>query len=142
MGSTFTFVRSMKMHCRLSSRTGGRARGCRAVEDRRSPDQSDGTWRERIGRFRSSDPVDAGIRLFRQAGHDPARIARAWVVLMKRLGYKKFVAQGGDWGAIITDVMAAQAPPGLLGIHSNIPGVFSLNIDKAAQAGAPAPSDL
>ena len=75
-------------------------------------------------------------------GWDPARIARAWVVLMKRLGYTQFVAQGGDWGAIITDVMATQAPPELLGIHSNMPGVIPPDIDKAAQSGAPAPSGL
>ncbi len=75
-------------------------------------------------------------------GWDPARIARAWAVLMKRLGYKKFVAQGGDWGAIVTDVMAAQGHPELLGIHSNMPGVFPPDIDKAALGGAPAPSDL
>jgi pimeloyl-ACP methyl ester carboxylesterase len=75
-------------------------------------------------------------------GWDPARIARAWVVLMKRLGHTKFVAQGGDWGAVITDVMAAQAPPELLGIHSNMPGVIPADIDKAAQSGAPAPSSL
>jgi pimeloyl-ACP methyl ester carboxylesterase len=75
-------------------------------------------------------------------GWDPAHIARAWVVLMKRLGYTKFVAQGGDWGAIITDVMATQGHPELLGIHSNMPGVFSADIDKAALGGAPAPSGL
>ena len=77
-----------------------------------------------------------------EAGWDEAHIARAWVVLMKRLGYTKFVAQGGDWGAIITDVMAKQAPPELLGIHSNMPGVVPPEIDKAIQGGAPAPSGL
>jgi len=75
-------------------------------------------------------------------GWDPARIGRAWVVLMKRLGYSKFAAQGGDWGAIITDIMAAENPPELLGIHSNMPGVVPPDIDKALQAGAPAPSGL
>ncbi len=75
-------------------------------------------------------------------GWGPERIARAWVTLMKHLGYKHFVAQGGDWGAIITDVMAAQGHPELLGIHSNMPGVFSPDVDKAALTGAPAPSDL
>ncbi len=75
-------------------------------------------------------------------GWDPARIARAWVVLMKRLGYSQFVASGGDWGAVVTDVMATQAPPELLGIHSNMPGVIPPDIDKAAQSGAPTPSGL
>ncbi len=75
-------------------------------------------------------------------GWHPAHIARAWVELMKRLGYTKFVAQGGDWGAIITDLMGAQGHPELLGIHSNMPGVFSPDIDKAALTGAPAPSGL
>src|SRR6266566_1113006 len=75
-------------------------------------------------------------------GWSPDRIARARVVLMKRLGYTKFVAQGGDWGAVITDVMATQAPPELLGIHSNMPGVIPPDIDKAAQSGAPTPSGL
>ena len=75
-------------------------------------------------------------------GWDPDHIGRAWVELMKRLGYTKFVAQGGDWGAIITDVMAAQGHPELLGIHSNMPGVIPPDIDKAALAGAPAPANL
>jgi pimeloyl-ACP methyl ester carboxylesterase len=75
-------------------------------------------------------------------GWDVAHIARAWVVLMKRLGYTRFVAQGGDWGAIITDVLAAQAPPELLGIHTNMPGVITDDIDKAVASGAPAPADF
>jgi pimeloyl-ACP methyl ester carboxylesterase len=75
-------------------------------------------------------------------GWDPAHIARAWVALMKRLGYTKFVAQGGDWGAIITEVMGAQAPPELLGIHTNMANVIPLDIDKLAFSGAPAPANL
>jgi pimeloyl-ACP methyl ester carboxylesterase len=75
-------------------------------------------------------------------GWGPDRIARAWVELMRRLGYTKFVAQGGDWGAIVTDLMAVQAPPELIGIHTNMPGIFPDDIDKAAFSGAPAPSDL
>ena len=76
------------------------------------------------------------------SGWGPERIARAWVVLMKRLGYKKFVAQGGDWGAVITDLMGVQAAPELLGIHTNMPGAVPADIDKAAFTGAPAPSGL
>jgi pimeloyl-ACP methyl ester carboxylesterase len=75
-------------------------------------------------------------------GWDPGHIARAWVVLMKRLGYTKFVAQGGDWGAIITELMGVQAPPELLGIHTNMANVIPLDIDKLAYSGAPAPSGL
>jgi pimeloyl-ACP methyl ester carboxylesterase len=75
-------------------------------------------------------------------GWGPARIARAWVALMKRLGYTKFVAQGGDWGAVIVDVMATQGHSELLGIHTNMPGIFPEDIDKAAFSGAPAPSGL
>ena len=76
------------------------------------------------------------------AGWDVDHIAGAWVVLMKRLGYSKFVAQGGDWGALVTEHMGVLAPPELLGIHTNIPGIFPNDIDKAALSGAPAPSDL
>ena len=75
-------------------------------------------------------------------GWDPAHIARAWDVLMTRLGYKRYVAQGGDWGAIVVDLMGVQAPPGLLGIHTNMAGVFPADIDAAAFSGAPAPAGL
>jgi len=75
-------------------------------------------------------------------GWEPARIARAWVVLMKRLGYTRFGAQGGDWGAIVTDTMGAQAPPELVGIHTNMPGAIPDDIDKAAASNAPTPAGL
>jgi pimeloyl-ACP methyl ester carboxylesterase len=75
-------------------------------------------------------------------GWGPAQIARAWVVLMKRLGYTRFVAQGGDWGAVVTDLMAAQAPPELLGIHSNMAGAVPADIAAALQAGGPPPAGL
>jgi len=77
-----------------------------------------------------------------KAGWDPARMAHAWVTLMKRLGYTKFVAQGGDWGAIVTDVMAAQGHPELVGIHSNMPGAVPPDVSKAIATGGPAPSSL
>jgi pimeloyl-ACP methyl ester carboxylesterase len=75
-------------------------------------------------------------------GWDAVRIARAWTVLMKRLGYTRYVAQGGDWGAIITEQMGLQAPPELLGIHVNLPGAVPVDVDKAAASGAPAPAGL
>jgi len=77
-----------------------------------------------------------------EPGWDPPHIARAWVELMKRLGYTKFVASGGDWGALISDVMAAQAPPELLAIHTNLPFAVPPDLAQAAQSGAPAPANL
>jgi pimeloyl-ACP methyl ester carboxylesterase len=76
------------------------------------------------------------------AGWDCVRIARAWDVLMKRLGYMRYVAQGGDWGALVTEQMGVQAPQGLLGIHTNMAGVFPDEVNNAAFAGKPAPAGL
>jgi pimeloyl-ACP methyl ester carboxylesterase len=77
-----------------------------------------------------------------RTGWGPERIARAWNVLMKRLGYTKYVAQGGDWGAVIVDMMGVQAPPELLAIHATMAGVVPPAIDAAALAGAPVPAGL
>src|SRR5580698_770570 len=75
-------------------------------------------------------------------GWDPPHIARAWIVLMKRLGYTRYVAQGGDWGSPVSNEMAKLAPPELLGIHVNLPGVVPPEVVKAIAAGDPAPSGL
>jgi pimeloyl-ACP methyl ester carboxylesterase len=75
-------------------------------------------------------------------GWDAVHIAKAWIALMRRLGYTRFVAQGGDWGAQITDVMGAEAPPELLGIHSNMPGTVPADVVKTLGSGGPAPSGL
>jgi pimeloyl-ACP methyl ester carboxylesterase len=75
-------------------------------------------------------------------GWHPARIATAWTTLMRRLGYTKFVAQGGDWGNAISEVMALQAPPELLGISTNMPATVSPEISKAISAGSPPPTNL
>jgi pimeloyl-ACP methyl ester carboxylesterase len=73
-------------------------------------------------------------------GWDPIRIARAWTVLMERLGYERYVAQGGDWGNAVTEQMALQTPPGLIGIHTNMPATLPDDVANALQFGTAPPS--
>jgi pimeloyl-ACP methyl ester carboxylesterase len=75
-------------------------------------------------------------------GWDPTRIAKAWVTLMQRLGYNEFVASGTDWGAVVVDMMAIQMPEGLLGIHTNMPGVVPLDVWGVLPSGGPTPPGL
>ena len=75
-------------------------------------------------------------------GWGPERMGRAWAELMERLGYSRYVAQGGDWGAFVVDQMGLQAPPGLLAIHTNMPATVPADIDKVSLAGGPPPSGL
>ena len=77
-----------------------------------------------------------------QKGWGPERIARAWATLMERLGYQRYVAQGGDWGALIVDLMGVQAPPGLIGIHTNMAAAIPPEVDAAAFAGGAPPPGL
>src|SRR6185312_12136344 len=77
-----------------------------------------------------------------ELGWEPVRIARAWIVLMKRLGYTQFVASGGDWGDPVTEQMAVLAPSAVRGIHLNMPSAVPAEIFKTLQAGGPAPSGL
>jgi pimeloyl-ACP methyl ester carboxylesterase len=75
-------------------------------------------------------------------GWNPPRIAKAWAVLMQRLGYMRYVAQGGDWGNAVTEFMAVQEPPGLLGVHTNMPATVPADVSKALAVGSPAPTGL
>jgi pimeloyl-ACP methyl ester carboxylesterase len=76
------------------------------------------------------------------SGWGPERMGRAWAELMERLGYSRYVAQGGDWGAFVVDQMGLQAPAGLLAIHTNMPATVPADVDKASLAGEPPPSGL
>lgn len=75
-------------------------------------------------------------------GWNPTRIARAWATLMQRLGYTQYVAQGGDWGNAVTELMAVQEPPGLLGIHTNMPATVPADVSKQLSIGGPPPAGL
>jgi pimeloyl-ACP methyl ester carboxylesterase len=77
-----------------------------------------------------------------ETGWDPQRVARAWAILMNRLGYTRYVAQGGDWGNAVTEQMALQQPAGLIGIHTNMPATIPDDIAKALASGGPPPSGL
>jgi pimeloyl-ACP methyl ester carboxylesterase len=77
-----------------------------------------------------------------ETGWDPIRIAKTWVVLMKRLGYERYVAQGGDWGNAVTEQMALLKPEGLLGIHTNMPATVPPDVSKALASGGPKPAGL
>jgi len=77
-----------------------------------------------------------------ERGWDPIRIAKAWVVLMERLGYSRYVAQGGDWGNAVTEQLALLQPKGLLGMHTNMPATLSPEISQGVRSGAPAPAGL
>jgi pimeloyl-ACP methyl ester carboxylesterase len=77
-----------------------------------------------------------------ETGWDPIRIAKAWAVLMERLGYDRYVAQGGDWGNAVTEQLALLKPPGLVGIHTNMPATLSPEISQRVQAGEPVPEGL
>jgi pimeloyl-ACP methyl ester carboxylesterase len=77
-----------------------------------------------------------------EPGWNPPRIAKAWAALMQRLGYTRYVAQGGDWGNAVTEFMAVQQPPGLLGIHTNMPATVPAEVSKALAVGGPPPAGL
>ena len=101
---------------------------------------------KRIGRVRPGDSVDAGLRILGQADHHrlglpPHRACLGRADEAPRV-HADIVAQGGDWGALVTEQMGVLAPPELLGIHTNMPGVVPADIDKAAFSGAPAPAGL
>jgi pimeloyl-ACP methyl ester carboxylesterase len=75
-------------------------------------------------------------------GWTPVRIAKAWATLMRRLGYTRYVAQGGDWGNAVSELMALQQPPGLLGIHTNMAATVPADVSKALSSGGPPPAGL
>ena len=136
------FARAMTTRCRSSSRTGGPARSSsssKIIDPLANPTAHGASASDAFHLVIPSMPGYGFSGKPAATGWDPARIARAWVVLMKRLGYPQFVSQGGDWGGAITNVMAQQAPPELLGIHVNFPGTVPPGVARALQSGDPPP---
>ena len=142
---SFTFVRNMKMRCRSSSRTGWPGsviEQLKIIDPLTNPTAHGASEADAFHLVIPSMPGYGFSGKPTSPGWDQARIARAWGVLMKRLGYARYVAQGGDWGAIINDVMATQGYPELIGFHTNLPNAIPPEINKAAAAGSPPPSGL
>ena len=117
----------------------------RATEDHRSPDQPTAHGASASDAFDVVIPSMPGYGFSGKptsTGWGPERMGRAWAELMARLGYTRYVAQGGDWGAFVVDQMGLQAPAGLLAIHTNMPATVPADVDKALLAGEPPPSGL
>ena len=110
--------------------------GVRAAQDHRSADGSDRPWRTAEDAFDVVIPSMPGYGFSGKptaTGWGPDHIARIWAELMQRLGYTRYVAQGGDWGSPVSSAMARQAPAGLLGIHINLPAVVPPEIAAIAR---------
>ena len=112
------------------------------IEPLTNPDRA---WREAADAFHLVIPSLPGYGFSgkpTKPGWNPVSIAKAWATLMQRLGYTKYVAQGGDWGNAVSEIMALQQPPGLLGIHTNMAATVPADVSKALAVGGPPPAGL
>ena len=135
----------MKMHCRVivtHGWPGSIVEQLKLIEPLTNPTAHGGTAADAFHVVIPSMPGYGFSGKPTTTGWGPEHIARAWDVLMKRLGYTSYVAQGGDWGAVVTEFMGVQAPKGLLAIHTNMAEFIPADIDGAAFSGKPAPAGL